>query len=500
MNETIKVRFAPSPTGYLHIGGVRTALFNWLFARHHGGKFVLRIEDTDQSRSTEESIEEILAAMTWLGLDWDEGPYRQMERQSIYNEKVEQLLKENKAYPCYCTPEELEARKKEASEKGLKPKYDGRCRNRNDQPEGLPSVIRFKTDGVGLVTVHDMLRGNVVFDKKELDDLIIRRSDGTPTYNFVVVVDDAEMGITHVIRGDDHLSNTPRQALLYDALDYPRPKFVHISMILGQDKSRLSKRHGATSTLAYRDMGYLPDAVINYLARLGWSAGDQEIFSREELIKLFTFDNVGTSAAVFNPEKLLWLNQHYIKTTEPLELAKHLLPILEKENILPENHGLALEEIAKPIPHLNERSETLVEMAQKSAFYFKEMPLKKYVDGKISMGQIPDIKMGYSPYPLMMEEKARDKFLKPEAKTLLEQVVAGIEAMAEPTAEALEELFKDIVAKAEMKLGKLAQPVRVALTGTTTSPGIYDTILLLGKERSLLRLKSAVDWISSLTV
>ena len=277
-----------------------------MFARRHGGKFILRIEDTDLSRSTEESIQEILESMRWLGLDWDEGPFRQTERQEIYTKKIMHLLSTGKAYHCYCTPEELDQKRNDAQKAGLKPKYDGTCRKRTDTPE-KPYVVRFKAPQEGSVVVEDMLRGKVIFDIAELDDLIIQRTDGTPTYNFVVVVDDSEMGITHVIRGDDHLSNTPRQCLLYDALDFKRPRFSHISMILGQDKTRLSKRHGATSALAYRDMGYMPDAMINYLARLGWSHGDQEIFSREEMIEHFSFDSVHTSAAVFDADKLLSL-------------------------------------------------------------------------------------------------------------------------------------------------------------------------------------------------
>ena len=310
--------------------------------------------------------------MQWLGLDWDEGPFKQMERQALYKEKVEHLFNAGKAYRCYCTPDELDARRQEAQKKGLKPKYDGTCRNRSDQPEGVPFVIRFKAPQGGTVTIHDLLRGQIAFDIQEMDDLIIQRTDGTPTYNFVVVVDDADMGITHVIRGDDHLSNTPRQALLYEALEVPQPKFAHISMILGADKSRLSKRHGATSVLAYRDMGYLPGAVINYLVRLGWSHGDQEIFTQEELIQHFNLENITTSAAVFNPEKLLWINQEYIKNTPPLELAPSWEPILVKENILPEGHGLSMEEIARPITSLNQRAQTLVEMAQKAEFLFQD--------------------------------------------------------------------------------------------------------------------------------
>ena len=466
MSVAVKVRFAPSPTGFLHIGGVRTALFNWLYAKNHGGKFVLRIEDTDLSRSTEESIEEILESMRWLGLDWDEGPFRQTERQGIYSQKVGQLLSAGKAYHCYCTPEELDRKRSEAQKAGNKPKYDGTCRERPDSPEGAPSVIRFKAPIEGTVVVEDLLRGKVVFDIAELDDVIIQRTDGTPTYNFVVVVDDSEMGITHVIRGDDHLSNTPRQCLLYDALDFKRPQFSHISMILGQDKSRLSKRHGATSALAYRDMGYLPDAMINYLARLGWSHGDQEIFSREELIKYFSFDSVNTSAAIFDADKLSWVNEQYIQSTPPEELAQHLEPHLVKTGILSGDHGLSPQEIAKVIPCLNQRAKTLVEMAEKSAFFFKK--------------------------EVEFDEKARNKFLTEDARPLLEKVIAGFSTLDDFSAENIETLFKKIVEEEGMKLGKLAQPVRVALTGTTVSPGIYDVILLLGKEETLKRLQNVV--------
>ena len=465
MTEIIKVRFAPSPTGFLHIGGVRTALFNWLFARHHGGKFILRIEDTDLSRSTEESIQEILESMRWLGLDWDEGPFRQTERQEIYTKKIMHLLSTGKAYHCYCTPEELDQKRNDAQKAGLKPKYDGKCRNRTDTPE-KPYVVRFKAPKEGSVVVEDMLRGKVIFDIAELDDLIIQRTDGTPTYNFVVVVDDSEMGITHVIRGDDHLSNTPRQCLLYDALDFKRPRFSHISMILGQDKTRLSKRHGATSALAYRDMGYMPDAMINYLARLGWSHGDQEIFSREEMIEHFSFESVHTSAAVFDADKLSWLNEHYIKSTPTQELAKHLEPHLVKTKVLQKDHGLSWQEIARVVPCLNERSKTLLEMAEKSAFFFKKQ--------------------------VEFDEKARNKFLTDEAKLLIEKIITELAALESYSVENIESLFKKIVEEEGMKLGKLAQPVRVALTGATVSPGIYDVILLLGKEETLKRLKNVV--------
>jgi len=467
MTEEVRVRFAPSPTGFLHIGGVRTALFNWLFARHFNGKFILRIEDTDRERSTEDSIHEIIESMQWLGLDWDEGPFRQTARENLYQEKAKQLLDEGKAYLCYCTAEELEHRRKMAQDQGAKPKYDGKCRSRTEFPEGAPHVIRFKCPQEGHVVINDILRGNVTFDLAEQDDFILFRTDGSPTYNFVVVVDDADMCISHVIRGDDHLSNTPRQALMYDALGFTRPQFAHISMILGEDKSRLSKRHGATATLAYRDMGYLPNALINFLARLGWSHGDQELFTIDELIKHFTLQHVTTSAAVFNPEKLLWVNEQWIQQLTTKELVGPFEAALIKEGILLEEHGKSKDELIKVIPSLQQRAKTLVEMAHGSEFYLKD--------------------------EVTFDEKAKAKFLKPEVKPLFETLVAGLETMEEPLDhDIVELLFKKTVEDAGLKLGKLAQPVRVALTGKTASPGIYDVVLLLGKTRTIDRLKNAL--------
>ncbi len=466
MTEDVRVRFAPSPTGFLHIGGVRTALFNWLFARHHKGTFILRIEDTDRERSTEDSIQEIIESLQWLGLDWDEGPFRQMERQDLYKEKVDQLLSEKKAYRCYCSPEDLERRRKLAQDQGAKPKYDGTCRGRTDQPDA-PHVVRFLCPPTGNVVVKDLLRGNVEFDVAELDDFIILRTDGTPTYNFVVVVDDADMRISHVIRGDDHLSNTPRQALMYDALNFPRPQFAHISMILGTDKSRLSKRHGATATLAYRDMGYLPNALVNYLARLGWSHGDQELFTIDEMIAHFTLQHVTTSAAVFNPDKLLWVNEQWIQQLTPSELVDPFEAALIQEGLLEEGHGKSKDDLVKVIPSLQQRAKTLIEMAHGAEFYLKD--------------------------EVTFDEKAKAKFLKPEIKPLFETLVAGLETMEEPLDhDVIELLFKKTVEDAGLKLGKLAQPVRVALTGKTASPGIYDVVLLLGKKRTIERLKNAL--------
>ncbi len=470
MSDTVRVRFAPSPTGFLHIGGVRTALFNWLYAKHHKGKFILRIEDTDLSRSTDESIEEILKSMRWLGLEFDEGPFRQMERQDIYKKKIAALLETGKAYKCYCTTQELDAKRKTAQEKGLKPKYDRTCRNRTDNPDDIPHVVRIKAPLEGSIDFNDILRGKISFDVNELDDFILQRSDGTPTYNFVVVVDDAEMQMSHVIRGDDHLSNTPKQVILYQALGITQPQFAHISMILGSDKTRLSKRHGATSTLEYKKQGFLPHALINYLARLGWSHGDQELFTIEEMIQNFSLENVTISAAVFNPEKLLWVNEQWIQKFTPQELLPHFKPILIQESILSENHQKTDEDILKIIPALQKRSKTLVEMAQGSEFYFKD--------------------------DIIFDFKAKDKFLKPEARPLFKNLVTGLNALSEPiTHEDLEKLFKGIIEEAGIKLGKLAQPVRVALTGKTTSPGIYEVVELLGKEKTIERLKNAIQLI-----
>ncbi len=347
LTEKIRVRFAPSPTGFLHVGGARTALFNWLYARHNKGSFILRIEDTDRSRSTEEFIEAIINGMKWLGLEWDEGPFRQTDRFDVYRTYINKLLQEGKVYHCYCAPEELELKRKEAMAQRRPLKYDGRCRNiegqetlqttggqARDKRQEKKAVIRFKMPQKGQTVVDDLIRGKVVFENEQLDDLIIMRSDGTPTYNFVVVADDVDMKITHVIRGDDHLSNTPKQIQFYNALGYPVPKFAHLPMILGSDKARLSKRHGATSVTAYCEAGYMSEALVNYLVRLGWSYGDQEIFSKEELINYFSLKNVGKAAAVFNPEKLLWLNSQYIMKTPSEKLAELVMPFLVKENIV----------------------------------------------------------------------------------------------------------------------------------------------------------------------
>lgn len=460
------LRFPPSPTGFLHIGGARTALFNWLLARHEKGKFILRIEDTDKVRSTKESIDAIIEGMTWLGLDWDEGPIYQTDRMVLYGEHADRLLREGKAYYCYCSPEELEEKRQQALKQKRKPKYDGHCRNWKEPAPARKPAIRFKAPQVGTTFLRDLIKGTIEFKNEELDDLIILRSDGWPTYNFSVVVDDATMGITHVIRGDDHVNNTPRQILLYEALGYPLPEFAHVPMILGADKTRLSKRHGATSVIAYKEMGYLPEAMVNYLVRLGWSHGDQEVFTREELIEKFSLENVGKSAAVFNMEKLLWLNGLYIRQEDPQKLVPLLLPFLEKKGLAPRSEPWLIEVIQT----LKERAKTLVEMADMAEFYFRS--------------------------DFEYEAKATQKHLQPKIKEPLEMLMAKLEAAPSFDEKGLEEIFKEIVASKGLKLGELAQAVRVALTGKSVSPGIYEIIKILGRDETLKRLAQALKKVS----
>ncbi len=458
----LRVRFAPSPTGYLHIGGARTALFNYLLSRQQQGTFVLRIEDTDVERSTQESVDAILQAMDWLGLACDEGPFYQSDRFDLYRQKVQQLVDEGKAYRCYCTPEELDAKREAAMQEGRKPKYDGTCRHRTDQPDA-PYVVRFKlpTDR-DETTFNDRIKGPITFRHDELDDLIIQRTDGTPTYNLVVVIDDAEMGITLVIRGDDHVNNTPRQILLYEALGCSVPEFAHVPMILGADKKRLSKRHGATSVMAYQEMGYLPEAMVNYLVRLGWSCGDEEIFSMDDLIEKFSLENVGRAAGVFNPEKLLWLNSHYIKTGDAERLARLLVPFLEAKGINV-NNGPDMVPVVKT---LQERAATMVEMADSAAFYFADT--------------------------IDYEEKAKAKFLTVDQKDLFTILIDELQKCERFDEAGLEVAFATIMEKTELKFGKIAQPLRVALTGGTASPSIYHVLEVLGKDVVLQRIERAV--------
>ncbi len=461
-----RVRFAPSPTGYLHIGGVRTALFNWLLARRFGGTFILRIEDTDQSRSTDESIQAILRGLEWLGMNVDEGPYRQTERLGIYREQVDKLLADGKAYRCFCTPEDLDEKRKIAIANKETPKYDGRCRDSTESHDGQPFSIRFRSPTEGDTVVKDLIKGEVTFNNSVLDDLVIVRQDGLPTYNFSVVVDDALMGMTHVLRGDDHLNNTPRQIHIFHALGFPLPEFGHLPMILGEDKSRLSKRHGATSITEYEDMGFLPEAMINYLIRLGWSHGDQEIFSIQELTEVFSLDHAMKAAAAFDPDKLSWVNSQHIQSQEPDHIATLLRPFLGREGMTTEETTRDDEWMRKLVVALQPRSRTLVEMAQSSAVYIRT-----------------DIEI---------DEQAKTKFLKPAIKPALESLAATLQTVSPFIHDTLEPAFQSVLEKHELKMGKLAQPVRVALTGGTASPGIYDVMELLRQEKTCERLTKAV--------
>jgi glutamyl-tRNA synthetase len=475
--STVRVRFAPSPTGALHIGGVRTALFNWLYARHHKGVFILRIEDTDQARSTDASIRVIIDGMKWLGMDWDEGPsvmpdgsvtgYRQTERMDIYREYADRLLKQGKAYHCYCSPDELDHRRKEALAAGKPPKYDRKCMDLKEPVAGRTPVLRFHSTDEGTTIVRDMIRGAVSFENRQLDDLIIMRSDGFPTYNFAVVVDDVTMKITHVVRGDDHLNNTPRQIQIYRALGFEPPEFAHLPMILGSDKTKLSKRHGATAVTEYKDLGYLPEALVNYLARLGWSSGDQEVFSTQELIEKFTFESVGKAAAVFNPEKLLWLNHHYIQQADPARLSSLVLELLRKDAAVEEGREPDAAWMQKLVKILTERSHTLVEMKTSALPFVQDS--------------------------IVMDEKAKAKHLTAEIKPLLSELAEKLKTLEPFIHDSLEKVFNDIVTAKGLKLGKLAQPVRVALTGGTVSPGIFDVIEVMGREKVVKRIEDAVS-------
>ncbi|MFC1855533.1 glutamate--tRNA ligase [Thermodesulfobacteriota bacterium] len=456
----VRTRFAPSPTGYLHIGGARAALFNWLYSKSTNGKFILRIEDTDQARSSEESTRAIIDSMAWLGLHCDEGPFFQSKRLELYNEKIDKLLAEGKAYKCYCTAEELEQKRSESMRLNKKPRYDRKCQKNPPADSDAPYVVRFLSTDDGETIVKDIIKGDVIFFNDELDDLIIKRTDGYPTYNFVVVVDDADMGITHVIRGDDHLNNTPRQIQLYEAMGYAVPTFAHAPMILGEDKTRLSKRHGATSVEAYKDDGYLPQAMVNFLVRLGWSHGDQEIFTIDELIEKFDLNKIGKSAGVFNAEKLLWLNAHYIKTLPLDEVLKHLRPFLKAKGYEADDDKM------KSIIELHkERAKTLKDIADSVDYYFND---------------------------ITYNEDAKAKFLTDGIKNALTDLESKLKDV-ELSHDTIKASFDDVMKTHELKMKNIAQPIRVALTGNTVSPSIFSVIEVMGKEIVLKRLKAAID-------
>ena len=459
----MKSRFAPSPTGYLHIGGARTALFAWLWAKKTSSKFVLRIEDTDKERSTQASVDAILEGMEWLGLDYDEGPIYQSDRTDRYNEVINVLLANGKAYYCDCSKDRLEQMRESQIANKEKPKYDGCCRQKSLNN----GVIRFLNPDEGSVIFNDFVKGEVSIANFELDDLIISRSDGTPTYNLTVVVDDHDMQIDCVIRGDDHINNTPKQINLYEALGWDVPKFAHVPMILGSDGSRLSKRHGALNLLSYRDDGFLPEALLNYLVRLGWSSGDQEIFSIGEMIELFELENINNSPASFNQEKLDWMNQSYIKTTSLSNLIQHLSWHLDRLNINLDN-GPSINNLVK---FLRERSKSLVDMAQSCVMFYTDF------DG--------------------FDEAQANKTFKVNSKEVLEDLVDRLSVINDWNAENIHSVIESICEARSIGFGKVGQPFRLALSGDGKSGSIDISAQFVGKERTLSRLKMAIDWINS---
>lgn len=464
---SVKTRFAPSPTGYLHIGGVRTALFSWLYARRHGGSFVLRIEDTDKERSTAASIQAILEGMAWVGLDYDEGPILQSDRFPRYAALAEEMLARGTAYRCYCSREELEAMRAQQVARGENPRYDGRCRERKTAVAGVSPVIRLRSPRAGTVVVHDLVRGDVSFNNADLDDVILMRSDGVPTYHFGVVVDDADMGITHVIRGDDHLTNTPRHIYIQQALGVPVPTYAHLPMILGADGGRLSKRHGAVNVLEYRDRGYFPDALLNYLVRLGWAHGDQELFSREEMVDLFDLAAVNTAASRFDPDKLRWLNQQYMLVRERRQLAGEFAAYMAHHG-QPQEAGPALEKV---VDAYRERAATLEEMMQMSHYIFNNFN--------------------------EFEDKPAKQHLKMNALPVLTGALQGLQELASWEREPIHAVLQTVAADLGLGFGKVGQPLRVAVTGGAVSPPIDITLELIGRERVLRRLQMALEFVQA---
>lgn len=464
---SVRTRFAPSPTGVLHLGSIRTALFCWLFARHHEGSFILRIEDTDRERSTEANVKAILEGLAWLGIDADEGPMLQSDRSARYRDVIETWLAEGKAYHCYCTSEELEALRATQLAGDGKVRYDGRCRHRRTPRDGVNPVVRFMNPEHGDVVVEDEVRGRVTFRNEQLDDLIIARSDGSPTYNFAVVVDDFDMGITHVIRGDDHLNNTPRQMNMFDALGAKPPVFAHVPMILGPDGAKLSKRHGAVDIRDYRDQGYLPEAMLNYLVRLGWSHGDQEVFSIAEMVGLFDLSALNHSASAFNPEKLQWLNQQHMMSMAPDELGRRLKPYVQAVGIDPATGP----DLTKVAAGYRERAKTLLQMAEASRYCFEDFT--------------------------EVDPQAAKKHLRPVLLEALLELRARLEQLGDWTETDIEAAIKATAEAHDMKLGKLGQPVRVAVTGGTISPPLDVTLALVGRERTLARLLNGAEIIRS---
>ena len=472
-----RLRFAPSPSGFLHIGGARTALFCWLLARRHGGSFVLRVEDTDAARSTDDSIAAILDGLRWLGMDWDEGPgvggphapYFQSQRKPIYQQYIDQLVASGRLYRCYCTPEQLQAKRELAMKEGRAPIYDGEWRDREpgDWPADTPYVLRLRAPRDGETVVDDVVKGRVVFPNRELGDQVVVRSSGDPLYNFVVVIDDLLMGITHVVRGDDHLSNTPKQVQLYEALDASPPAFAHVPLILGPDKRRLSKRHGATSVMAYAEEGYLADAMVNYLARLGWSHGDQEVFTRADLVAAFDLARVGKSPGVWDPDKLLWVNAQHIARMDTERLAALVAPMIAAAGH-PEQPVDAL--LGKRLDTLRGRARRLDEFVSAGAFYWQD-------NADVDYAQNP---------------KAIKKFLKATSAVYLEAAIEELEGVSDWTEQALESALTPLLDRFEVKMGKLAQPIRVSVTGTNVSPGLFETLAVLGRDKTIPRIRRGI--------
>lgn len=463
----IRTRFAPSPTGYLHVGGARTALYSWLYARHNQGDFVLRIEDTDLERSTPEAIEAIMDGMNWLSLNWDEGPYYQTKRFDRYNEVIDQMLDADTAYRCYCSRERLEALREQQMEAGEKPRYDGCCRDtEHGHTPDEPHVVRFRNPQEGSVIFDDQIRGPIEFSNQELDDLIIRRTDGSPTYNFCVVIDDWDMKITHVIRGEDHINNTPRQINILKAIGAEVPIYAHVSMILGDDGKKLSKRHGAVGVMQYRDDGFLPEALLNYLVRMGWAHGDQEIFSVDEMVQLFQLDAVSKSASAFNTEKLLWLNHHYITTLAPEYVATQLQWHIDQQQIDTRTGP----ELAKLVMLLGDRCKTLKEMAETCRYFYEDFT--------------------------EFDADAAKKHLRPVARQPLELISTKLAALTEWTTEAIHNAIEQTAAELEVGMGKVGMPLRVAVTGAGQSPALDVTVEAIGQQRSVKRIAQALAFIS----
>ena len=464
-NVKVRTRFAPSPTGYLHVGGARTALYSWLYAKHNNGEFVLRIEDTDLERSTPEATAAIIEGMEWLNLPWEHGPYYQTKRFDRYNQVIDEMIEQGLAYRCYCTKEHLEELRHTQEQNKEKPRYDRHCLHDHNHSPDEPHVVRFKNPTEGSVVFDDAVRGRIEISNSELDDLIIRRTDGSPTYNFCVVVDDWDMGITHVVRGEDHINNTPRQINILKAIGAPIPTYAHVSMINGDDGQKLSKRHGAVSVMQYRDDGYLPEALINYLVRLGWGHGDQEIFSREEMINYFELDHVSKSASAFNTEKLQWLNQHYIRELPPEYVAKHLEWHYKDQGIDTSN-GPALTDI---VTMLAERCKTLKEMARSSRYFFEEFET--------------------------FDEAAAKKHFKGNAAEALTKVKEKLTALSSWDLHSTHEAIEQTAAELEVGMGKVGMPLRVAVTGSGQSPSMDVTLVGIGRDRVLARIQRAIDFI-----